>query len=67
MNITHASTKADIIDASCEVIDTQAEQINDLNEPFDLPQALPGAEGHDGVASPSGLSVDVVAAASQRA
>ena len=42
-------------------------EINDLNEPFDLPQALPGAEGHDGVASPSGLSVDVVAAASQRA
>ena len=32
MNITHASTKADIIDASCEVIDTQAEQINDLKE-----------------------------------
>ena len=32
MNITHASTKADIIDASCEVIDTQAEQISDLKE-----------------------------------
>ena len=32
MNITTASTKADIIDASCEVIDTQAEQINDLKE-----------------------------------
>ena len=32
MNITHASTKAEIIDASCEVIDTQAEQINDLKE-----------------------------------
>jgi hypothetical protein len=32
MNITHTSTKADIIDASCEVIDTQAEQINDLKE-----------------------------------
>jgi hypothetical protein len=32
MNITTASTKADIIDASCEVIDTQAEQINDLRE-----------------------------------
>lgn len=32
MNITHASTKADIIDASCEVIDTQAEQITNLKE-----------------------------------
>jgi hypothetical protein len=32
MNITASSTKADIIDASCEVIDTQAEQINDLKE-----------------------------------
>jgi hypothetical protein len=32
MNITIASTKADIIDASCELIDTQAEQINDLKE-----------------------------------
>jgi hypothetical protein len=32
MNITTASTKADIIDASCELIDTQAEQINDLKE-----------------------------------
>jgi hypothetical protein len=32
MNITTASTKADIIDASCEVIDTQAEQIDDLRE-----------------------------------
>jgi hypothetical protein len=32
MNITTASTKAEIIDASCEVIDTQAEQINDLKE-----------------------------------
>jgi len=32
MNITHSSTKAEIIDASCEVIDTQAEQINDLKE-----------------------------------
>jgi hypothetical protein len=32
MNITTTSTKADIIDASCEVIDTQAEQINDLRE-----------------------------------
>jgi hypothetical protein len=32
MNITTASTKADIIDASCEVIDTQAEQINDLQQ-----------------------------------
>ena len=32
MNITTTSTKADIIDASCEVIDTQAEQINDLQE-----------------------------------
>ena len=32
MNITTASTKADIIDASCEVIDTQAEQITNLKE-----------------------------------
>jgi hypothetical protein len=32
MNITHTSTKADIIDASCEVIDTQAEQITNLKE-----------------------------------
>ena len=32
MNITASSTKAEIIDASCEVIDTQAEQINDLKE-----------------------------------
>jgi len=32
MNITTASTKAEIIDASCELIDTQAEQINDLKE-----------------------------------
>lgn len=32
MNITHASTKADIIDASCEVIDTQAEQITNFKE-----------------------------------
>jgi hypothetical protein len=32
MNITASSTKAEIIDASCELIDTQAEQINDLKE-----------------------------------
>ena len=32
MNITTSSTKADIIDASCEVIDTQAEQITNLKE-----------------------------------
>jgi hypothetical protein len=32
MNITASSTKTEIIDASCEVIDTQAEQISDLKE-----------------------------------
>ena len=32
MNITASSTKAEIIDASCEVIDTQAEQISDLKQ-----------------------------------
>lgn len=32
MNITTNSTKADIIDASCELIDTQAEQIQQLKD-----------------------------------
>ena len=32
MNITPASTKADIIDASMEIIETQAEQITALQE-----------------------------------
>lgn len=32
MIINHSSTKAEIIDASCEVIDTQREQINELQE-----------------------------------
>lgn len=32
MIITQSSTKAEIIDASCEVIDTQQEQINELQE-----------------------------------
>ena len=32
MNITPASTKADIIDASMEIIETQAEQITALKE-----------------------------------
>ena len=32
MIITQSSTKAEIIDASCEVIDTQQEKINDLQE-----------------------------------
>ena len=32
MNITAASNKADIIDASIEVIDTQAEQIAELKQ-----------------------------------
>jgi hypothetical protein len=32
MIITQSSTKAEIIDASCEVIDTQQEKINELQE-----------------------------------
>ena len=32
MNITERSAKADIIDASIEVIDTQAEQIQELQQ-----------------------------------
>jgi hypothetical protein len=32
MNINERSTKADIIDASCELIDSQAERIADLEE-----------------------------------
>jgi len=32
MNITTNSTKADILDASCELIDTQAEQIQQLKD-----------------------------------
>ena len=32
MNITPASTKADIIDASMEIIETQSEQITALQE-----------------------------------
>ena len=32
MNITPASTKADIIDASMEIIETQSEQITALKE-----------------------------------
>jgi len=32
MNITTHSTKADILDASCELIDTQAEQIQQLKD-----------------------------------
>ena len=32
MNITNNSTKADILDASCELIDTQAEQIQQLKD-----------------------------------
>ena len=32
MIITQSSTKAEIIDASCEVIDTQQEKISELQE-----------------------------------
>jgi hypothetical protein len=32
MNVNERSTKADIIDASCELIDSQAERIADLEE-----------------------------------
>lgn len=32
MNINEHSTKAAIIDAACELVDSQAQQINDLQE-----------------------------------
>lgn len=47
-----------------------SKEINDLNQPF-IPSAVPmtgsGSNENGGVGSPSGLSVDAVAAASQRA
>ena len=32
INITEKSTKAEIIDLSCEIIDTQAEQLEELKQ-----------------------------------